>query len=156
TAREEALSRRWSQPDSDLERLLERLQIGCKAEDVLEGDVFWAAKNFFTMAASPDWRREVAGGLDAKRLEFVQQLRRAIFGDPFRRPGADPAWLTATIRQLAQASCDERFLGERELDPARLLILADALEEAGCDNEEILAHLRGRGPHVRGCWALDL
>ncbi|OWK36188.1 hypothetical protein FRUB_08751 [Fimbriiglobus ruber] len=35
-------------------------------------------------------------------------------------------------------------------------ILADALQDAGCDNEDILNHLRGDGPHVRGCWALDL
>ena len=38
----------------------------------------------------------------------------------------------------------------------RLPILADALEEAGCDDPDILSHLRGPGPHVRGCWALDL
>jgi hypothetical protein len=38
----------------------------------------------------------------------------------------------------------------------RLPILADALEDAGCDDGDLLAHLRGDGPHVRGCWALDL
>jgi hypothetical protein len=43
---------------------------------------------------------------------------------------------------------------ERAFD--RLPILADALEDAGCDNADILDHLRGPGPHVRGCWALDL
>ena len=43
---------------------------------------------------------------------------------------------------------------ERAFD--RLPILADALEEAGCDDPEILKHCRGEGPHVRGCWALDL
>ncbi len=42
------------------------------------------------------------------------------------------------------------------LDPGTLGILADALEEAGCDNVDLLMHLRGRGPHVRGCWATDL
>ena len=42
------------------------------------------------------------------------------------------------------------------LDPVRLAILADALEEAGCNSIDILAHLRSPGPHVRGCWALDL
>ena len=35
-------------------------------------------------------------------------------------------------------------------------ILADALQDAGCDNEDILSHCRGEGPHVRGCWVLDL
>ena len=41
---------------------------------------------------------------------------------------------------------------EGTLDPQRLLVLADALEEAGCANAEVLGHLRGPGPHVRGCW----
>jgi hypothetical protein len=48
----------------------------------------------------------------------------------------------------------EGVYAERAFD--RLPILADALEEAGCGNAEMLAHLRGAGPHVRGCWALDL
>jgi hypothetical protein len=43
-----------------------------------------------------------------------------------------------------------------ELDPVCLAILADALEEAGCTDPSILGHLRSPGPHVRGCWALDL
>ena len=38
----------------------------------------------------------------------------------------------------------------------RLPILADALEDAGCDDHDILAHCRGPGPHVRGCWVVDL
>ena len=46
--------------------------------------------------------------------------------------------------------------GAAHLDPDRLAVLADALEEAGCENEDILQHLRGPGPHVRGCWVVDL
>jgi hypothetical protein len=42
------------------------------------------------------------------------------------------------------------------LDTVCLAVLADALEEAGCDNADLPVHLRGPGPHVRGCWALDL
>lgn len=42
------------------------------------------------------------------------------------------------------------------LDPARLVVLADALEEAGCTEEALLRHMRSPGPHVRGCWAVDL
>jgi hypothetical protein len=42
------------------------------------------------------------------------------------------------------------------LDTSRLAVLADALEDAGCDRADILGHLRGPGPHVRGCWAVDL
>jgi hypothetical protein len=42
------------------------------------------------------------------------------------------------------------------LDTVRLAVLADALEEAGCADPDLLGHLRGPGPHVRGCWAVDL
>ena len=56
---------------------------------------------------------------------------------------------------LAQAAFAERQ-PDGTLDPVRLGVLSDALEEAGCTDEAILSHLRGPGPHVRGCWALDL
>jgi hypothetical protein len=77
-----------------------------------------------------------------------------------RRPVTpDPAWLArndGTIPRLAQAAYEERSLPGGTLDPARLAVLADALEEAGCTSSDVLGHLRGPGPHVRGCWALDL
>ena len=57
---------------------------------------------------------------------------------------------------LAQAAYDQRELPAGTLDPARLAVLADALEEAGCTDQTILYHLRGPGPHVGGCWAVDL
>jgi hypothetical protein len=56
---------------------------------------------------------------------------------------------------LATAASDNRILPAGTLEPARLAVLADALEEAGCDNADILNHLRNSGPHVRGCWAVD-
>jgi hypothetical protein len=59
-------------------------------------------------------------------------------------------------RRLAQAAYEDRHLPAGTLDDTRLLILADALEEAGCSDAAILGHLRGPGPHVRGCWVLDL
>ena len=57
---------------------------------------------------------------------------------------------------LARAAYEERELPSGHLDNARLGVLSDALEEAGCTDEALLGHLRGAGPHVRGCWALDL
>jgi hypothetical protein len=47
-------------------------------------------------------------------------------------------------------------LPDGRLDAARLAILADALEDAGCTRAEVVEHLRGPGPHVRGCWVVDL
>jgi hypothetical protein len=65
-------------------------------------------------------------------------------------------WNGGTIVQLAQSAYEERHLPAGTLDNGRLAVLADALEEAGCTDADILGHLRGPGPHVRGCWAVDL
>jgi hypothetical protein len=81
-----------------------------------------------------------------------EALLRDIFGNPFREPVLAPACLAAnsgTARKLADALYAEAAF-------ERLPILADALEEAGCTDGEILAHCRENGNHVRGCWVLDL
>jgi hypothetical protein len=82
-------------------------------------------------------------------------LLRDIFGNSFRPLLFDPAHRTPTVIFLAQAAYDERHLPSGELDPHLLAVLADALEETGATSE-LLAHLRSPGPHVRGCWLLDL
>ena len=74
---------------------------------------------------------------------------RDIVGNPFRPVTLNPAWLTPTVTGLAAA-----VYAERAFD--RMPVLADALEEAGCDLREVLNHCRGPGPHVRGCWVVDL
>jgi hypothetical protein len=88
---------------------------------------------------------------EAKAPERRQQaaLFRCIFGNPFRPVALDPAWLTSTVVQLARGVYDDRAFD-------RLPILADALQDAGCDDEQVLTHLRGPGPHARGCWVVDL
>jgi hypothetical protein len=60
------------------------------------------------------------------------------------------------VPKLARAAYNDRHLPAGTLDATRLAVLADALEEAGCDSADILGHLRGSGPHVRGCWVIDL
>jgi hypothetical protein len=83
---------------------------------------------------------------------------RDIFGFVFHQGGISPAvltWHEGVVVRLAQAVYDDRLLPVGTLDSARLAVLADALEEAGCTDEEILAHLRSPGPHVRGCWVID-
>jgi hypothetical protein len=94
------------------------------------------------------------------RPEVEKQAQAALlhelFGNPFRPATISPACRTPQVVALAQAAYDNRDLPSGTLDPARLAVLADALEEAGCDQADLLAHLRGPGPHVRGCWAVDL
>jgi hypothetical protein len=85
-------------------------------------------------------------------------LLRCIFGNPFSPVTINPAWRSwngGTVVRLAQAAYDERHLPAGTLDPARLAVLADALEEAGATDAVLLGHLRGPGPHVRGCAAVD-
>jgi len=76
-------------------------------------------------------------------------LLRDIFDNPFRPITVDPAWQTETVVALANSIYTDRAFD-------RMPILADALEEAGCDHADVLAHCRGDGPHVRGCWVVDL
>ena len=71
-------------------------------------------------------------------------------------PALDSPLLTPDILALARGIYEERQLPEGTLDPARLAALADALKDAGCTNADILNHLRGPSPHVRGCYVLDL
>jgi hypothetical protein len=84
-------------------------------------------------------------------------LLRDLFGNPFRprRLRPDPTWPMPLVASLATAAYRKRRGRYLDLDPVRLAVLADALEEAGCADEAILSHLRSAGPHVRGCWAVD-
>ena len=86
-------------------------------------------------------------------------LLRDIFGNPYWIPAIAPLWLSwndGTILMLAEAAYQDPAQSSDTLDEHRLAILSDALEEAGCTDIDILDHLRSPGPHVRGCWVLDL
>lgn len=76
-------------------------------------------------------------------------FNRDIFGNPFRPVVFDPSWKTDTALSLAKQMYDSR---DFDIMP----ILADALQDAGCEQEDILSHCRSAGPHVRGCWVVDL
>ena len=65
-------------------------------------------------------------------------------------------WNDRAIPRLAEAIYEARRLPEGTLDNAQLATLADALLKAGCDDEALIQHCRSEGPHVRGCWAVDL
>jgi hypothetical protein len=89
---------------------------------------------------------------EAVRAERAAEadLVRDIFGNPFRPVTADPRWLTSTVVQLAAGAYADRAFD-------RLPILADALQDVGCDTDDVLAHCRDpRATHVRGCWVVDL
>jgi hypothetical protein len=148
-------------------------------------------------SSAANWAHPLAWDANFPQAEKAALLR-CVVGNPFlvverkhRHPGGgsvwsrkenpgpgrrlltiDDAWLTPTVLSLAQAAYEERLPGGT-LDPLRLAVLADALEESGCTDEAILRHLRGweqvpggagsawvrwdgGAPHVRGCWALSL
>jgi hypothetical protein len=91
----------------------------------------------------------------SSQIETVRDL----FGNPFRPVAILPAvvsWNDARVARIAQTAYEERSLPEGTLDNDRLAILADALEEAGCTNPDVLNHCRQPGEHVRGCWVIDL
>jgi hypothetical protein len=96
-------------------------------------------------------REAGVAGRPASKAERSAQccLLRDLLGNPFAPSAADVSWLSGTVVALAQAIYDERAFD-------RVPILADALEDAGCTDEVILAHCRGPGPHVQGCWLVDL
>jgi hypothetical protein len=88
-------------------------------------------------------------GSVAKEMKQQTMILLEIIGNPFRPITLDPAWRTPGIVQLAWSLHEDRRFED-------LPVLADALEEAGCREQSVLDHLRGPGPHVRGCWVLDL
>jgi hypothetical protein len=118
-----------------------------------------AMRHSFIVRSPWDGGRELAlrtSGLGVSRRkerQFQAALLRCIYGNPFGpSPIIDSSWLSwneGTIPGLAQAIYEDRAFD-------RLPILADALEEAGCTDPDILGHCRGQGEHVRGCWVVDL
>ena len=129
----------------------------------VEGSAWFAAhlaSGFSANVVGWEWGRdnhisppdcERAGKLAEQRQQLP--LLRDVFADPFRPPApvaaAVLAWNGGTVPKLAAAIYDEGAFD-------RLPVLADALEEAGCVDAALVAHCRGSGPHVRGCWAVDL
>jgi hypothetical protein len=99
----------------------------------------------YTVFCSPRF-----GGPEGWRAvqRVIGQLLHDIFGNPFHPTTFLPVWRSSTVVALAQQMYESR-------DFSAMPILADALEEANCTDETILAHCRGAGPHVRGCWVTD-
>ncbi len=116
------------------------------------GECFMAADIAYRVAMNDGWYAAEWTLGNWPSLPDNLALVRDTIGNPFCTTSINPAWLTwndGTVVKLVQGIYDDRAFD-------RLPILADALEEAGCDNSDILAHCRGPGPHVRGCWIVDL
>ncbi len=105
--------------------------------------------------AEMDWQAAADGDQgEASIFKALSQhqphLLRCVFGNPFRPVTIPMSWLTSDVLSLAHG-----IYAERAFD--RTPILADALQDAGCDNADILDHCRDpNGVHVRGCWVVDL
>jgi len=117
------------------------------AEETPERVYFTAAVVLDPFAASEGLRDIAAAHAPfyRKQADFLRDL----LGNPFRTVTVDPAWLTPTVVSLATTIYDERAFD-------RLPILADAMEDAGCTNSDLLNHCRQPAEHARGCWAVDL
>ncbi|MDB5310205.1 MAG: hypothetical protein JWO38_4407 [Gemmataceae bacterium] len=118
----------------------------------LDGDRGWGIGSLAFEAArlavegEPEARRQVA-----RAREEVEQaaLAREVFGNPFHPPAVEASWSTPPVVALARQVYETRDFGP-------MPILADALQDAGCENADVLGHCRSDGPHVRGCWVVDL
>jgi hypothetical protein len=167
-----------------LERLIAEWELMVRVANDLEDDA-WVADDLanildlpalgayygelFVRHAGASWTRAkgadgpepavTRGGVTVLPLELV---RFRVFGPrlglatcfvsesaAMARAGFDRSWLTSTVVALARGIAEERAFG-------RLPILADALQDAGCEDTAILAHCRGPGPHVHGSWVVNL
>jgi hypothetical protein len=130
----------WSEGDDKLDRALSE-------ECELRLKYFFYSYDNFTEPEVSDW---AASGLAELHADLVQEATKWI-----RERGGvrvDPSWLRwndGTVLKIARGIADERAFD-------RLSILHDALIDAGCDNEDILAHLREPGKHATRCWVVDL
>ena len=114
----------------------------CRRDDF--GTIRFAADQA-VFAVSENWQDTL--WVAEKRQQTA--LLRDLVTYPFNSMSLDPAWLTSTVLQLAYGIYEEKAFD-------RMPILADALQDAGCDNADILSHSRWSGPHVRGCHVIDL
>jgi hypothetical protein len=122
-----------------------------KERSCKEWAAVWVCEPFaFKAAEAVTWMAAIGNKETESPAQSV--LLRDVFGNLFHPTALNPDWVGwngGSLRMLAQAIYEERAFDG-------MPILADALEDAGCDNADILDHCRGPGPHVRGCWVLDL
>jgi len=132
----------------------ERFVEGLATRDEMEAcgseiDTFGLVDSWSTALLAVEYCQDTASP-DAKSEAFIQaHILRDILGNPFRPVTVEESWLTTTVVALARQMYESQ-------DFSTMPILADALEDADCDNTDILFHCRQPGEHVRGCWVVDL
>jgi hypothetical protein len=128
------------------------LEEGTDKADAVAGNAAWAMSHPGDIVPDDD----SIGQTRFTAVEAIQaDIIRDIFGNPFRPVKLAAIYQTPIVVALAQAAYDEKQLPRDELNLLRLAVLADALEEVGAPGE-LVTHLRSPGPHVRGCFAVDL
>jgi len=150
-------------PELDRKDLRRLVELGALSASALEGGEWrvnekvrhqlQAAAEIVYRATSPSIDERRGRDWLARANEAVEWpgpwLLHCVFGNPFRPVTLDPRSRTADVLGLARGAYEDRAFD-------RLPLLADALMDAGCDDEQVLAHCRSEGPHVRGCWVVDL
>lgn len=128
-------------------------QVAGRREDATEGILWILARLLDDEATLPGlavWHTPYIGGLPIEGPRQCHLLRDLLGPLPFRPVRLSTAWLTAAVLHLAARIYEQRSF-------EMMAVLADALEESGCDNREVISHLREQGRvHFRGCWCVDL
>jgi hypothetical protein len=97
-----------------------------------------------------DWQAVLSlRGMGYEQIGDIADVVRCLYGNPFRQPPPDASWAPDHATRFARGMYETRNF-------AAMPILADLIEEAGCSHQDVLDHCRGPGPHVRGCWVVDL
>jgi hypothetical protein len=136
------------------------LAVVFKLPEIVAGGVAGAAWAVgWTNPAGP-WPLQMNRQAEAEEQAAQAALLRCVFGPlPFRPVVLAPVlrqWQDGLIVRMANAIYEERELPSGHLNAQRLAVLADALTDAGCNDADLFGHLRGPGPHVRGCFVVDL
>ena len=108
----------------------------------------WNVARVWQSTTRPEWN-DLRGNKPAAEKAHLAHVTRCLFGNPFRQVTFDPAWRTSDAVALARGIYDDRAFD-------RMPILADALQDAGCADDGVLAHCRDtKTSHTRGCWVVD-
>jgi hypothetical protein len=149
------------EPDAIPARILRLVELGVLSEvgpNALDEVVDEIALTHVSVAAcvaeysSCDFTQNNAGNVArmvrrSPRL-FPAQIIRCVLGNPHRHATLTAEWRTEAVVALSRGMYESR-------DFAAMPVLADALDDAGCDHPDILDHCRSDGPHIRGCWVVD-